>query len=509
MILTTTSGPAEGASIRGDNLLQVGGQAFFPIGLVELGPNRYPTDWNDRIRQSGANAIWDTGRSYANEGSPSCQAIADSAEATGYKLVVGSPATWIWDNPNTPEPEVEQPLYDPQELQNLLDCMTPSDLLISLSNRDEPVWTIARNRIGDIDSAHIAETYVQLNTTYPEAPVSMNFAPVNLSEDPEIWKEDIRGYLHTTDIAMFASYPYPPGEGTCQPINVLGYPDCLLDRLPNSADAFRDEILRPDQPLWMVVQAFKGIPLKEGPMEAWASIIHGATGIFWAGWTWVHPQGNGADNWPVIQQVVSEVSSLHDWLVLPDHPDVSTSADFVDLRAKWGPDGSIAVFAVSRYGEEGYAWIRLPQGIEANWAEVLFEDRSAFIFGRFILDYFEPYEAHVYKFDGEGAEPPTSVASGLPSEVAGLTLRVFPNPTRQFARAFYEGPDASAGAFSIYDVSGRLVKSVQPSVESPTSGTLTWDGRDSRGSAVGPGIYFLRGSVPSGESATARIVLTR
>ena len=39
--------PAQSSSsIRSDGLLEVDGEPFFPVGLVELGPTRYE-DWND------------------------------------------------------------------------------------------------------------------------------------------------------------------------------------------------------------------------------------------------------------------------------------------------------------------------------------------------------------------------------------------------------------------------------------------------------------------------------
>jgi hypothetical protein len=74
------------------------------VGLVELGASRYD-DWNDRIRQSGANLVWDIELAYADT-FPKCSDVLDSAAATGYRLLVGSGDTWNWDVWETPEYEV-------------------------------------------------------------------------------------------------------------------------------------------------------------------------------------------------------------------------------------------------------------------------------------------------------------------------------------------------------------------------------------------------------------------
>ena len=100
-------GPARAAaaSIRSDRMLELDGEPFFPIGLLDLGTGDYD-DWNARIRQSGANVVWEYETAYRDE-SPSCRAVVDSARAGGYKLLLGSYDTLWWDDPATPEHEVE------------------------------------------------------------------------------------------------------------------------------------------------------------------------------------------------------------------------------------------------------------------------------------------------------------------------------------------------------------------------------------------------------------------
>jgi hypothetical protein len=509
LLLGPDPSAAQTVEIRGNNVLRVNGNRFFPIGLVELGNDRY-ADWNDRIRRSGANVVWDNGIAYADS-TPACEAIRDSADAAGYLVLAGSPDTWAWDIPATPEHEIAEPMYAADSLNSLVNCFEGKDNLLGFANRDEPVWAQSQGLLGDIDSLHVLDTYGQLHSRSPWRLVAMNFAPVHQSEDAAVWQADIEGYLDATDVVMFANYPYPAGPGTCQSINVLGYPECSMDRLPIGMSLMRDGICRPDQPLWAIVQAFKGIPLKEMRWEAYSAIIHGATGIFWAGWAWVHPLGDGAEIWDTTEQVVSEVSSLHATLaryrlhregVASLHPDV----DLLELEENWG--GPTIILTAGRNGYTGPATIDVGT-LNADWAEVLFENRWIPIVNDRFTDYFDGYESHVYRVDEDfhGNPPdPTAVLDPAAQPGGPFRVRVAPNPSTGIARARYQLGRPGAVEFSVYDLAGRAVGRADVRPDSETGGTVSWDGRGKDGQAAPAGVYFLRGVTADGEKATARIV---
>ena len=79
LLALTLPAPGSAVPILPDGHLEVDGKPFFPVGLVELGTYRY-ADWNDRIRRSGANVIWDIEIAYADT-MPTCEAVVDSAAA--------------------------------------------------------------------------------------------------------------------------------------------------------------------------------------------------------------------------------------------------------------------------------------------------------------------------------------------------------------------------------------------------------------------------------------------
>lgn len=510
-LILVTSIPALGsaATIRPDGLLQVDGNAMFPIGLVELGTYAYE-DWDDRIQSTGANVVWDIEIAYADT-VPTCASIFEAADEGNYYLLIGSGDTFNWDNPSTPELEVDRHMYEPLELDELLECAGSNmDRILGFANRDEPVWTLSRNQIGDIDAEHIHETYSQLHAAQPQTLVAMNFAPAHLSRDAETWKADIREFTDATDVMMFAGYPYPQGPGTCGDVNVLGYPECKMDRILEAADVFLSEINDPGQPLWMVIQGFKEIPLKEARWQAYGSIIHGATGLYWGGWTWTHWLGNGSDTWPVTQQVMSEISQLHPWLVGTDFPGVTSDNPDVEVRAL-EHEGQITVLAISRNGYEGPATILLPD-LARRRVDVPFEDRKLNADNSdHITDTFDAYEGHVYRYTtlhgSRASRNPAVDAPDVEAALGPFAMSAFPNPSAGRTQVRFQMPQAGTAVFTVFDAAGRRVATVGRGNYNAGSAEVTWSGRDVSGKPVAPGVYFVQGRTSNGEEASARVLI--
>ena len=71
-------------------------------------------------------------------------------------------------------------------------------------------------------------------------------------------------------------------------------------------------------------------------------------------------------------------------------------------------------------------------------------------------------------------------------------------------------PPASGGKvrLQIFDVAGRLVRTLVDGMETPGEKRVTWDGRNSRGSHVATGVYFYRMDAP-GFTKTRKMVLLK
>jgi hypothetical protein len=67
-----------------------------------------------------------------------------------------------------------------------------------------------------------------------------------------------------------------------------------------------------------------------------------------------------------------------------------------------------------------------------------------------------------------------------------------PNPTSGAVRLGFAVREGDIGSLNIYDISGRLVRSLVANVGGPISQSLHWDLDDNAGRRVAAGIYFAR-----------------
>ena len=87
-------------------------------------------------------------------------------------------------------------------------------------------------------------------------------------------------------------------------------------------------------------------------------------------------------------------------------------------------------------------------------------------------------------------------------------VRVLPNPVRTSAHVVLAVPYRSETNVSVYDITGRLVRTWDLGVQAPGRHNLAWDPTDSHGRPVAPGVYFLE--VATGNrSASAKVIVLR
>jgi subtilisin-like proprotein convertase family protein len=102
----------------------------------------------------------------------------------------------------------------------------------------------------------------------------------------------------------------------------------------------------------------------------------------------------------------------------------------------------------------------------------------------------------------------TSVAGVL---AAGRLLTITPNVSagQETRVVFRANSDYLDTRVSIYDASGRTVKTLAGGVMAPGVQAVTWDGRDESGEQVAPGAYFARLSWGGTPRATERLTIVR
>jgi enediyne biosynthesis protein E4 len=108
---------------------------------------------------------------------------------------------------------------------------------------------------------------------------------------------------------------------------------------------------------------------------------------------------------------------------------------------------------------------------------------------------------HVETFTAVAADQELSIVEGSTASVAGgaagaarrLALACAPNPFGPRTTIDYDLPLAGRARVRLYRVSGALLRTlVDEDGQGAGPHSIVWDGRDDRGRAVGPGVYFCR-----------------
>jgi hypothetical protein len=86
----------------------------------------------------------------------------------------------------------------------------------------------------------------------------------------------------------------------------------------------------------------------------------------------------------------------------------------------------------------------------------------------------------------------------------------YPNPFNPETTIGYDLPEMAYVRLKVYDLSGRIVRSLSRGVRQPGRYRAVWDGRDEKSREVASGIYFYRLEVMDrGVVETRRMLLVR
>jgi subtilisin family serine protease len=85
-----------------------------------------------------------------------------------------------------------------------------------------------------------------------------------------------------------------------------------------------------------------------------------------------------------------------------------------------------------------------------------------------------------------------SIASRTPAPKEFSLEQNYPNPFNSTTRIRLAIPEAGHAQLRIYDINGRLVRTLQTGMIAPGNHEFTWDSRDETGSQIASGVYFCR-----------------
>ena len=111
--------------------------------------------------------------------------------------------------------------------------------------------------------------------------------------------------------------------------------------------------------------------------------------------------------------------------------------------------------------------------------------------------------------DGAPPAPGGGPGNGIDADAPMTNLRNAPNPSKPQTTIMYRLNSASAVSLRIFDVNGRLVRTLfENSPQSPGEQNVPWDGRSDEGLAVGAGMYFYQVQTAQ-KTATGKMVVVR
>ena len=102
----------------------------------------------------------------------------------------------------------------------------------------------------------------------------------------------------------------------------------------------------------------------------------------------------------------------------------------------------------------------------------------------------------------------TGVADADPAALGLLLLGNRPNPFNPSTEIHFNLPQRGRWTLGVYDVQGRLQRTLFSELREAGLAKATWDGRDDRGRALGSGVYLARLS-GAGESRTGKMILLK
>lgn len=100
----------------------------------------------------------------------------------------------------------------------------------------------------------------------------------------------------------------------------------------------------------------------------------------------------------------------------------------------------------------------------------------------------------------------TGVEGRIASEL--VLFGNYPNPVGPATNIYFSIPEPSRASVSVYDVAGRLVRTIESESLPAGRHELTWNGRNRDGERVSSGVYFYRLEA-AGESRNAKLLVIR
>jgi len=259
---------------------------------------------------------------------------------------------------------------------------------------------------GPVPPQRIVDDYEKLRSRDPSRPILLNLGQGVANDD---WYgrgsgahiDDYLTYVKGADIVSFDVYPVV-GINKTDGENYLWYVAKGVSRLVKWSDG--KKIIWNCIECTQIGEENKKATPHQVRAEVWMSLIHGSSGLIWFVHEWKPKFNEHAllDD-PEMKSAVSKINhQIHELAPIINSP---TIENFVDVKSS-DPEVPIAIM-VKKYNEKIYIFSVCMRnkptkgtfklnGISQPNAQVLWEGRDIDIKNSEFIDYFEPYDVHVY-----------------------------------------------------------------------------------------------------------------
>jgi hypothetical protein len=155
-----------------------------------------------------------------------------------------------------------------------------------------------------------------------------------------------------------------------------------------------------------------------------------------------------------------------------------------------GPDTGIPVLHDVLDNGTAWRWGPVESGSSTHWSTGIVFAAGHSIVLRGIA--FEPNVPTPMHYSWSGYLVPDVIGAVPGSHVEKVGFALAPIPSRQVVNLRFELREPADVALAIYDVQGRQVRMLQTGRAGRGPHSVTWDGRNSEGTAASPGTYFAR-----------------
>ena len=208
---------------------------------------------------------------------------------------------------------------------------------------------------------------------------------------------------------------------------------------------------------------------------------------------WVRGQDNSpaksVDNWGAAISTTVTILNTRNYTGVKLVSLIATTDDgSITLKWRTADETDNAYFIVERSTSKTGDYKEIGRIISNNSAEYTYKDEN--VFGG------EQYYYRLTDVSTSGAtvsHPVISVlANGKPRPTVFMISQNYPNPFSGRTMIDYAVPVNGKVNLSVYDVTGKLVKTLVNDIQDVNYYRIAWDGRDNAGSKVATGVYFYK-----------------